>query len=92
MFDPVIYINQSLLSVGLTIAECVIIYSVFVYFQYNSVFEVAVSLDGGGMIEYWTGPNTDYQFPKQVQWSYKMDTDLYEFVKVFDIISFNLVF
>ncbi|XP_041356823.1 peptidylprolyl isomerase domain and WD repeat-containing protein 1-like isoform X2 [Gigantopelta aegis] len=49
--------------------------------KYNPVFEVAVSVDSGGMIEYWTGPNTDYQFPTRVQWSYKMDTDLYEFVK-----------
>ena len=34
------------------------------------------------MIEYWTGPTNDYRFPKNVEFESKMDTDLYEFVKV----------
>jgi peptidylprolyl isomerase domain and WD repeat-containing protein 1 len=34
------------------------------------------------MIEYWTGPLNDYKFPKNVKFNSKMDTDLYEFVKV----------
>ena len=39
------------------------------------------------MLEYWTGPKYDYKFPKNVQWEYKTDTDLYEFAKVRDILS-----
>lgn len=34
------------------------------------------------MIEYWTGPKHDYEFPTTVQWEYKTDTDLYEFAKL----------
>ncbi|CAH1775450.1 unnamed protein product [Owenia fusiformis] len=49
--------------------------------KYNPVYEVAVSADQGGMVEYWTGPKTDYKFPKTVAWEYKTDTDLYEFAK-----------
>uniref|UniRef100_A0A0L8H1R6 peptidylprolyl isomerase n=1 Tax=Octopus bimaculoides TaxID=37653 RepID=A0A0L8H1R6_OCTBM len=33
------------------------------------------------MVEYWTGPKRDYGFPKNISWSYKTDTDLYDFVK-----------
>lgn len=51
------------------------------YFQYNSTFEVAVSVDKSGILEYWTGPKTDYKFPKCVQFDSKLDTDLYEFAK-----------
>eukprot|EP00105_Crassostrea_gigas_P002399 XP_011414911.1 PREDICTED: peptidylprolyl isomerase domain and WD repeat-containing protein 1 [Crassostrea gigas] len=49
--------------------------------KYNAVFEAAVSVDMGGMLEYWTGPKTDFAFPKKVLWEYKTDTDLYEFAK-----------
>ena len=41
-----------------------------------------LSCDKGGMLEVWTGPKGDYKFPKNLQWEYKTDTDLYEFVKV----------
>lgn len=41
-----------------------------------------VSGDESGMIEYWSGPATEYSFPKNVSFQHKMDTDLYEFVKV----------
>jgi len=41
-----------------------------------------VSVDSTGMLEYWTGPRHDYQFPPTVSWQYKTDTDLYEFAKV----------
>jgi peptidylprolyl isomerase domain and WD repeat-containing protein 1 len=34
------------------------------------------------MVEYWTGALHDYQFPKNVDFESKMDTDLYEFAKV----------
>lgn len=33
------------------------------------------------MIEYWTGTPHEYKFPKNVNWEYKTDTDLYEFAK-----------
>uniref|UniRef100_T1J225 peptidylprolyl isomerase n=1 Tax=Strigamia maritima TaxID=126957 RepID=T1J225_STRMM len=51
-----------------------------VIIKYNSVYEVVVSVDQSGMLEYWTGPKKDYRFPKNFFES-KLDTDLYEFVK-----------
>ncbi|KAM4638191.1 peptidylprolyl isomerase domain and WD repeat-containing protein 1 isoform 2-T2 [Amazona ochrocephala] len=47
----------------------------------NPVYKVVVSSDKSGMIEYWTGTPHDYRFPKNVNWEYKTDTDLYEFAK-----------
>ena len=41
-----------------------------------------VSTDKNGMVEYWSGPNNDYKFPKNVLYESKMETDLYEFIKV----------
>ena len=34
------------------------------------------------MVEYWSGPSTSYSFPRNVLFEQKLDTDLYEFVKV----------
>lgn len=50
-------------------------------FQFNSVFEVALSADKSGIIEYWSGAKKDYQFPKCAQFDSKLDTDLFEFVR-----------
>lgn len=47
----------------------------------NPAYKVVVSADKYGMIEYWTGPPREYKFPKNVDWEYKTDTDLYEFAK-----------
>jgi peptidylprolyl isomerase domain and WD repeat-containing protein 1 len=52
-----------------------------VLMQYNSTYETAVSVDSSGMLEYWTGPKHDYKFPRNVDWEFKTDTDLYEFSK-----------
>lgn len=52
-----------------------------VMMKFNSVFETVVSVDSSGMLEYWTGPKYEYQFPRTVSWEYKTDTDLYEFAK-----------
>lgn len=52
------------------------------FLQYNAVLDVVVSVDVSGMIEYWMGPRGDYQFPNYLDWQYKTDTDLYEFLKV----------
>ncbi|XP_071952019.1 peptidylprolyl isomerase domain and WD repeat-containing protein 1-like [Antedon mediterranea] len=52
-----------------------------IFIKYNPVYEVAISIDKQGMVEYWTGPKKDYQFPKNVAFGYKTDTDLYEFLK-----------
>lgn len=50
--------------------------------KFNAHFEVAVSVDRAGILEYWTGPKSDYKFPsKVVAFDSKMDTDLYEFAK-----------
>lgn len=49
--------------------------------QYNPVFEVALSVDRAGILEYWTGPKTEYKFPRCVLFESKLDTDLFEFAK-----------
>ena len=54
----------------------------FTILQYNPVYHAAVSVDSSGMLEYWSGVKTDCKFPKNVQWQYKTDTDLYDFAKV----------
>lgn len=50
--------------------------------KFNAKFEIVVSADKNGMLEYWTGTKHDYKFPKCVTFQSKMDTDLYEFVKL----------
>lgn len=43
--------------------------------KYNLAFEVAVSVDRAGILEYWTGPKQDYKFPsKIVSFESKLDT------------------
>lgn len=49
--------------------------------KYNPVCDMVLSCDQEGMLEVWTGPKGDYKFPKNLQWEYKTDTDLYEFIK-----------
>lgn len=49
--------------------------------KFNPVYEIVISSDKIGMMEYWTGPRQDYQFPKNVTFESKMDSDLYEFAK-----------
>ncbi|GAB1604656.1 uncharacterized protein LOC115226510 [Argonauta hians] len=49
--------------------------------SYNSQYDVVVSSDEAGMVEYWTGPKQSYAFPRGVSWQYKTDTDLYDFMK-----------
>ena len=51
--------------------------------QYNACYDVVVSGDESGMLEYWSGPVGSYCFPHNVKFEYKTDTDLYEFLKVF---------
>ena len=51
--------------------------------QYNPVYDIALSSDKAGMIEYWSGQKLGYKFPaKQLKFQYKTDTDLFEFVMV----------
>lgn len=45
------------------------------------MFEVAVSVDTTGILEYWSGAKQDYKFPKCAKFESKLDTDLFEFVK-----------
>ncbi|KAH1002583.1 peptidylprolyl isomerase domain and WD repeat-containing protein 1 [Dendroctonus ponderosae] len=49
--------------------------------SYNPQFDVAVSVDKSGMLEYWTGIRKDFAFPKNIQFESKLDTDLFEFAK-----------
>uniref|UniRef100_A0A914CWE9 peptidylprolyl isomerase n=1 Tax=Acrobeloides nanus TaxID=290746 RepID=A0A914CWE9_9BILA len=50
--------------------------------EYNTVFDIMVSIDDMGMLEYWSGSKSNYEFPSNVSWEFKTDTDLYEFVKL----------
>lgn len=50
-------------------------------FQFNPVFDVAISADKSGIVEYWSGAKTDYQFPKCALFDSKLDTDLFDFIK-----------
>jgi peptidylprolyl isomerase domain and WD repeat-containing protein 1 len=47
---------------------------------YNPIYDCVISVDTGGMIEYWE-PSGDYQKPTDV-FDFKSKTDLYEFKKV----------
>lgn len=47
----------------------------------NPAYRVIVSVDKAGMLEYWTGLPNEFKFPRNVDWEYKTDTDLYEFSK-----------
>lgn len=49
--------------------------------KYNPVYEVVISCDKNGMIEYWCGLKKDFKFPKCARFNSKLDTDLYELVK-----------
>ncbi|KAG4074671.1 hypothetical protein HA402_004542 [Bradysia odoriphaga] len=56
--------------------------------RYNVTFDVVVSVDQAGILEYWTGPKQDYKFPsKLVSFESKLDTSLYEFAKSKTIVS-----
>ncbi|XP_052743857.1 peptidylprolyl isomerase domain and WD repeat-containing protein 1 [Bicyclus anynana] len=49
--------------------------------KYNPVYEAAVSVDKAGIVEYWTGPKYEFEFPKNVKFKSKLSTDLFDFVK-----------
>ncbi len=46
------------------------------------MFDCVVSVDAAGMLEYWSGAANDFEFPKNVHFESKLDTDLYTFAKV----------
>ncbi|XP_064088885.1 peptidylprolyl isomerase domain and WD repeat-containing protein 1-like isoform X3 [Macrobrachium nipponense] len=49
--------------------------------KYNVAYDVIISVDEIGMIEYWSGTKNDYQTATCVNFESKLDTDLFEFVK-----------
>lgn len=49
--------------------------------KYNPAFDVAISVDKAGILEYWSGAKSEFKFPKCVQFDSKLDTDLFEFAK-----------
>lgn len=49
--------------------------------KYNLVYDVVISCDKNGMIEYWSSLKKDFKFPKCAKFDSKLDTDLYELVK-----------
>ena len=53
--------------------------------QYNAIYDIAVSADEAGMLEYWSGIKHDLAFPKNVDFEYKTDTDLFEFIMVSEL-------
>ncbi|KAI6194029.1 Cyclophilin-type peptidyl-prolyl cis-trans isomerase-15 [Aphelenchoides besseyi] len=54
-----------------------------VLMEYCAAIDTTVSVDTMGMIEFWSGPKSDYEFPEdKFEWKTKMDTDLYEYAKI----------
>jgi len=53
-----------------------------VLMTYVASKNIVISIDERGMVEYWSGAKTNYEFPQNIKWEYKTDTDLYEFYKV----------
>lgn len=50
--------------------------------KYNTVFDVVISVEQSGILEYWQGPKHDFKFPsKVVSFETKLDTSLFEFAK-----------
>ena len=51
--------------------------------RFNPHFNVAISADESGMVEYWHGPQGNYEIPgkKTVMFESKLDTDLFEMAK-----------
>lgn len=55
---------------------------------------MVVSGDEAGMIEYWSGLKGDCKFPQNIDFQYKTDTDLFDFVMVSTLgtfVSVNIV-
>lgn len=46
------------------------------------MYDVVVSSDEAGMVEYWSGLKGDHKFPQNIDFKFKTDTDLFEFVMV----------
>lgn len=49
--------------------------------QYNDRYDTVISIDVGGMIEYWE-PRAPFEKPSTVEWASKASTGLYEYKKV----------
>ncbi|GBN35946.1 Peptidylprolyl isomerase domain and WD repeat-containing protein 1 [Araneus ventricosus] len=49
--------------------------------RFNPVYNVVISCDRNGIIEYWSTLKKDFKFPSCVQFDSKLDTDLYELVQ-----------
>lgn len=49
--------------------------------QYNERYNTVISIDVGGMIEYWE-PQEQFEKPSVVEWASKSETGLYEYKKV----------
>lgn len=49
--------------------------------QYNDRYDTVISVDVGGMIEYWE-PRAPFEKPSTVEWTSKASTGLYEYKKV----------
>lgn len=57
------------------------------FLQYNAVYDIAISADAAGMLDYWSGVKNDLAFPKNIDFEYKTDTDLFEFIMVSELSS-----
>ncbi|CAP27940.2 Protein CBR-CYN-15 [Caenorhabditis briggsae] len=50
--------------------------------EYSQSLDMIVSIDESGIIECWSGDRGDFEFPQsKLSWEYKLETDLYDFVK-----------
>jgi peptidylprolyl isomerase domain and WD repeat-containing protein 1 len=59
---------------------------------YNPLEHTVVSIDAGGMVEYWVPDKSEeFGLPSNgaIDWKFKSDTDLYEFKKVLILLISN---
>ncbi|KAK5637915.1 hypothetical protein RI129_012210 [Pyrocoelia pectoralis] len=59
--------------------------------KYNHCFGFSISVDKIGMVEYWTNLKNDFEFPTNLQFESKLETDLYLFAKM-KVTVYNLTF
>ena len=48
--------------------------------KFNSKYNVIISIDDSGIIEYWS--SSTFEFPKNLKFQFKIDTDLFDLIKV----------
>jgi hypothetical protein len=59
--------------------------------EYNAAYDVVVSADVRGMVEYWSGQPGGYATPRNIAFVNKTDTDLYHLAKVCNALCTTII-